>query len=83
MTNRKRGLTTVLFIGLLATMCMTAMAVTPVTQTDTFGTGANQFSIDFVTISGSTNPTVEQANVGSLDGLGIVNNDYGMGVYES
>lgn len=24
---------------------------------DTFGSGGNQFSIDFVTISGSTNPT--------------------------
>jgi formylglycine-generating enzyme required for sulfatase activity len=40
---------------------------------DTFGTGSNQFTIDFVTISGSTNPT---------SGYGIVNKDYRMGTYE-
>ncbi|RKY04300.1 MAG: hypothetical protein DRP56_10190 [Planctomycetota bacterium] len=40
---------------------------------DTFGTGANQFEIDFVPISGSTNPT---------SGYGIVNNDYRMGKLE-
>ena len=42
-------------------------------KADTFGTGANQFNIDFVTISGATNPA---------SGWGIVNNDYRMGVYE-
>ncbi len=40
---------------------------------DTFGTGENQFTIDFVMISGSTNPT---------SGWGIVNNHYRIGVYE-
>lgn len=40
---------------------------------DTFGTGANQFTIRFVPISGATNPT---------SGYGIVNNDYRMGTYE-
>ena len=40
---------------------------------DTFGTGGNQFTIDFVPISGATNPT---------SGYGIVNNDYRMGTYE-
>ena len=40
---------------------------------DTFGTGANQFTIDFVNISGDTNPA---------SGYGIVNNDYRMGTYE-
>jgi len=40
---------------------------------DGFGTGANQFTIDFVTISRATNPT---------SGYGIVSNDYRMGVYE-
>ncbi|MFP4216936.1 MAG: SUMF1/EgtB/PvdO family nonheme iron enzyme [Phycisphaerae bacterium] len=40
---------------------------------DEFGSGANQFMIDFVTISGATNPT---------SGYGIVNNDYRMGIYE-
>ena len=49
---------------------------------DDFGTGANQFTIDFVTISGDTNPTIEQTNEGGLDGYGIVGNDYRMGVHE-
>ena len=40
---------------------------------DTFGSGANAFTIDFVPISGSTNPT---------SGYGIVNKDYRMGTYE-
>ena len=40
---------------------------------DSFGSGGNQFDIDFVTISGATNPT---------SGYGIVNNDYRIGVYE-
>ncbi|HPS56426.1 MAG TPA: SUMF1/EgtB/PvdO family nonheme iron enzyme, partial [Sedimentisphaerales bacterium] len=42
-------------------------------QADTFGTGVNQFTIDFVPISGSSNPT---------SGYGIVNNDYRMGTFE-
>ena len=40
---------------------------------DTFGTEANQFTIDFVPISGSRNPT---------SGYGIVNNDYCIGKFE-
>jgi formylglycine-generating enzyme required for sulfatase activity len=40
---------------------------------DTFGSGANQFNIDFVTISGDSNPA---------SGYGIVNHDYRIGVYE-
>lgn len=40
---------------------------------DNFGTGANQFTLDFVPISGATNPT---------SGYGIVNHDYHMGTYE-
>jgi formylglycine-generating enzyme required for sulfatase activity len=40
---------------------------------DIFGTGDDQITIEFVTISGSSNPT---------SGYGIVNNDYRMGVYE-
>lgn len=40
---------------------------------DTFGTGDNQFTIDFVTISGSTNPS---------SGYGIVANDYRIGTFE-
>jgi len=58
------------------------MALTSPAQADTFGTGVNQFTIDFVDISASTNPTVAQTNEGGLDGFGIVNNSYRMGVYE-
>jgi formylglycine-generating enzyme required for sulfatase activity len=40
---------------------------------DVFGSGGNQFTLDFVPISGATNPT---------SGYGIVNHDYRMGTYE-
>lgn len=40
---------------------------------DIFGAGENQFEIDFVTISGGTNPS---------SGYGIVNYDYRIGKYE-
>ena len=40
---------------------------------DIFGTGAKQFTIDFVDISGATNPII---------GYGIVNHDYRIGTYE-
>jgi formylglycine-generating enzyme required for sulfatase activity len=49
------------------------LATANIASADTFGIGANQFTIDFVPISGSTNPT---------SGYGIVNNDYRMGKYE-
>lgn len=52
-------------------LCLCVMS--GVVSADTFGTGANQFTIDFVSVSGSTNPT---------SGYGIVNNDYRMGKYE-
>jgi formylglycine-generating enzyme required for sulfatase activity len=40
---------------------------------DIFGTGVNQFTIDFVSITGDTNPA---------SGYGIVHNDYRIGIYE-
>jgi formylglycine-generating enzyme required for sulfatase activity len=48
---------------------------------DTFGTGANQFTIDFVPISGSSNPTsgIPAGNGFTFTG---VNKDYRMGTYE-
>jgi len=56
-------------------VCVAVVCVLTVSaaSADSFGTGTNQFTIDFVTISGNTNPT---------SGLGIVNNDYRIGVYE-
>jgi len=47
--------------------------ISNVVWADTFGSGGNQLSIDFVTISGETNPT---------SGYGIVNNAYRMGKFE-
>ena len=49
------------------------LSVVNIASADTFGTGDNQFTIDFVNISGDTNPA---------SGYGIVNNDYRMGTYE-
>jgi len=49
------------------------LAAGPGLAGDVFGTDGNQFTIDFVTISGATNPP---------SGYGIVNNDYRMGVLE-
>ena len=58
-------------------MCVAAIVAglgsTAMADTDYFGTGGDQFGIDFVTISGATNPA---------SGYGIVNNDYRIGVYE-
>ena len=67
------------------TFCFVLLAVLVTTaQADSFGTGGNQFTLDFVPISGSSNPTTAQANDASrgLDGFGIVAYDYRMGKYE-
>jgi formylglycine-generating enzyme required for sulfatase activity len=61
---------------------LTVMAFASVARADSFGTGGNQFTIDFVPISASTNPTDAQTIAGDLDGFGIVNNNYRMGMYE-
>jgi formylglycine-generating enzyme required for sulfatase activity len=55
-------------IGVTTFLCLASVAMA-----DDFGTGVNQFTIDFVTISGDTNPT---------SGYGIVNGNYRIGVYE-
>ena len=49
------------------------LALSSVARADDFGTGGNAFDIDFVPISGSTNPA---------SGYGVVVNDYRMGVQE-
>ncbi len=54
----------------------------PLSRTDTFGAEANRFTIDFMPISGNTNPTVEQVNAGTFAGFGIVDYDYYIGAYE-
>ena len=57
-----------LLLSIVVLFCVSSFV-----SADTFGTGANQFTIDFVSISGSTNPA---------SGYGIVNNSYRMGTYE-
>ncbi len=61
--------------GLLA---VAMFLVTGAAMADTFGMGANQFTIDFVGISGATNPT----NTSPSGGYGIVDHTYRMGTYE-
>jgi formylglycine-generating enzyme required for sulfatase activity len=56
--------------GLLAAVLVLAANAA---MADTFGEGVNQFTLDFVPISGATNPT---------SGYGIVNYNYRMGTYE-
>jgi formylglycine-generating enzyme required for sulfatase activity len=58
--------------GAVALAAMVALAANAA-MADVFGSGANQFALDFVLISGATNPT---------SGYGIVNHDYLMGTYE-
>jgi len=69
-------------VGMTIGAMVVILSVANVALADTFGTGTNQFTIDFVDISGDTNPTVQQTNEGNLDGYGIVNNDYRIGTYE-
>jgi len=56
-----------------ATVALLTFGSSSMVLADTFGTGANQFTLDFVPISGDTNPT---------SGYGIVNYSYRMGTYE-
>jgi len=58
---------------LVLVVCVMAVANIASASADIFGTGSYQFTIDFVNISGATNPT---------SGYGIVNNNYRMGTYE-
>ncbi len=60
---------------LCVAICAAVLSVSWVSaaSADSFGAGGNQFDIDFVTISGASNPA---------NGYGIVNNDYRIGVYE-
>lgn len=60
--------------GMCGVVIVAAVCVWPLTaQADVFGTGVNQFTIDFVPIAGATNPA---------SGYGIVNNDFRVGVFE-
>lgn len=63
-----KAIRTGLLLAIVALASKAAMA-------ESFGVGDNQFTIDFVTISGATNPDGSNA-------YGIVNNDYRMGKFE-
>jgi formylglycine-generating enzyme required for sulfatase activity len=57
----------------MVVLAVCVMEVSNFASADIFGTGSNQFTIDFVPISGDTNPT---------SGYGIVNYDYRMSTNE-
>ena len=57
----------------MAAVALLAFGSGAMVLADTFGTGENQFTLDFVPISSATNPT---------SGYGTVNYDYRMGTYE-
>ena len=61
----------------LAALAAVFLALPPA-WADVFGTGANEFTIPFVAISGGTNPT----DTSPSGGYGIVDYDYRMGVYQ-
>lgn len=52
-----------------------------IVSADTFGTGANQFTIDFTPVSGATNPTSGIPASYDFTFTGV-NYDYRMGIYE-
>ena len=71
-----------LFRSVAAVSALAVLVFASAAVADSFGTGGNQFTLDFVDISGSTNPTVAQTTAGDLDGFGIVADNYRMGTYE-
>ncbi len=60
-------------VGMTIGAMVVILSVANIASADTFGTGDNKFTIDFVNISGDTNPA---------SSYGIVNNDYRIGTYE-
>lgn len=66
-------------IRLLAALVLIGVSVNAQTITETFGTGANEFSIDFVTIG---NPGNAADTTGTPNPAGSVNYVYNIGKYE-
>ena len=66
-------------IGAVAAVCVSWVSAA---SADQFGTGANQFTIDFVTISGATNPT-SGTPAGTDFTFTGVDHDYRIGIYET
>ncbi len=65
----------------ILTVGLCLCVISSVVSADTFGTGANQFTIDFVTISGATNPTSGIPAGRDCTFTGVAK-DYRMGTYE-
>ncbi len=61
------------FVAVVASFWVGSSVSAATITTDSFGTGESQFSIEFVTISGATNPAGDH---------GIVGRDYRIGVFE-
>lgn len=62
------------WLAIILCTSVVCVSLASATSADTFGTGANRFTIDFVTIPVDPNPT---------SGYGIVNRDYRMSIYET
>ena len=67
--------------AILAMAVVDLLAMVSAASADSFGTDGNQFTIGFVTISGSTNPTSGIPAGGGFAFTGVIN-DYRIGVYE-
>ena len=65
----------------IVVVLLATCAVVQIASADTFGTGANQFSIDFVTIGNAGNPGDARAEA-SPTGCGAVGYEYRIGQYE-
>jgi formylglycine-generating enzyme required for sulfatase activity len=67
-------------IGLV--LGMVALGLSPVAMADGFGTGANQFEIDFVTISGDSGDLGSWPAGSGYTFTGVNRSDYRMGTFE-
>ncbi len=63
----------------MATLCLSLVSVA---SADTFGTGANQFDIDFVTISGDAGDLGSWPSGFNRTFSGVNRDDYRIGIYE-
>jgi hypothetical protein len=66
-------------IAFLASLCLVTPALAVITTTDSFGSGANAFTMDFVTIGNPGNPA---DTTGAPNPAGSVAYTYRMGSYE-
>ncbi len=65
-----------------AAILISIMALTPIVQADTFGTGANQFTIDFVDIAGDSGDLGNWPADWGYTFSGVNRGDYRIGKFE-